>query len=134
MTKYITIVVIFISSLSYSQTNLETILKSSEILVNGLSFLKKDKADSTSQTDSKKVESVCVKNRLSQKITFILTGKDEEDNIVKKEMVIQQDGKECCFEIPKGIYTYEIVLANKEIYKKGEYKFYDEITITVKSE
>ena len=45
---------------------------------------------------------------------------------------IQKDGKECVFELPKGIYTYEIVLANKEVYKKGEYKFNEEITITVK--
>ena len=53
---------------------------------------------------------------------------------MKKELVIQKDGKECAFEVPKGIFTYEIVLANKEIYKKGEYKFNEEITITVKEE
>ncbi|WP_165764403.1 hypothetical protein [Flavobacterium aurantiibacter] len=47
-------------------------------------------------------------------------------------MVIQKDGKECVFEVPKGIYTYEIVLPNKEIYKRGEYKFNEEVTITVK--
>ena len=32
------------------------------------------------------------------------------------------------------IYTYEIDLSNKEVYKKGEYKFNEEITITVKDE
>lgn len=47
-------------------------------------------------------------------------------------MVIQKDGKEFVFELPKGTYTYEIVLANKEIYKKGEYKFNEEITIIIK--
>jgi hypothetical protein len=61
-----------------------------------------------------------------------ISGKDAEDNNVKKEMVIQKDGKECVFELLKGIYTYEIVLSNKEVYKKGEYKFNEEITITVK--
>jgi hypothetical protein len=61
-------------------------------------------------------------------------GKNQEGDDVKKELVIPKDGKECLLELPKGIYTYEIVLANKEIYKKGEYKFDDEIIITVKEE
>ena len=102
-----------------------------EIIVNGLSFLKKDKSE-VKETNSKLIESVCIKNKLTDKITFIISGKDAEDNNVKKEMVIQKDGKECVFELLKGIYTYEIVLSNKEVYKKGEYKFNEEITITVK--
>ena len=53
---------------------------------------------------------------------------------MKKELVIQKDGKECFLELPKGIYTYEIILSNKEVFKKGEYKIEDEITITVKQE
>ena len=63
-----------------------------------------------------------------------MIGKDEEGNTVKKELVIQKEGKECVFEIPKGIYTYEIILANKETFKKGEYKFNEDIIITVKQE
>lgn len=120
-------------NLNFAQSDVDKILKGGEIIINGLSFLKKDKSE-VKENNSKVIESICVKNKLSEKITFIITGKDENDNSVKKEMVIQNDGKECVFEIPKGIYTYEIVLANKEIYKKGEYKFNDEITITVKPE
>ena len=116
---------------SYSQSDVDKILKGGEIIVNGLSFLKKDKSE-VKENNSKVIESVCIKNKLTDKITFIIVGKDEEDNTIKKEMVIQKDGKECVFELPKGIYTYEIVLANKEVYKKGEYKFNEEITITVK--
>lgn len=74
------------------------------------------------------------KNKLAEKITVKFSGKDESGEAVNKELVIQNDGKECIFEIPKGIYTYEIVLPNKEIYQKGEYKFEDEITITVKKD
>jgi hypothetical protein len=122
----------FITSFSmFSQSDVEKILKGGEIIVNGLSFLKKDKSE-VKENNSKIIESVCIKNKLTDKITFIIVGKDEEDNTIKKEMVIQKDGKECVFELPKGIYTYEIVLANKEVYKKGEYKFNEEITITVK--
>ena len=122
---------IFFFNISFSQSDVDKILKGGEIIVNGLSFLKKDKSEAK-ETNSKVIESVCIKNKLTDKITFIIVGKDEEDNIIKKEMVIQKDGKECVFELPKGIYTYEIVLANKEVYKKGEYKFNEEITITVK--
>jgi len=118
-------------NISFSQSDIDKILKGGEIIVNGLSFLKKDKSE-VKETNSKLIESVCIKNKLTDKITFSLIGKDEEANTIKKELVIQKEGKECVFELPKGIYTYEIVLANKEVYKKGEYKFNEEITITVK--
>lgn len=125
---------LFLISLNcMAQSDIENVLKGGEILVNGLSFLKNNKSE-TKTTNSKVIESVCIKNKLTDKITFKIVGKDDEDNDVKKELVIQKDGKECVFELPKGIYTYEIVLSNKEIYKKGEYKFNEEITITVKEE
>lgn len=124
---------LLIPTINYSQSDVDKILKGGEIIINGLSFLKKDKSE-VKENNSKIIESICIKNKLTDKITFSIVGKDEEDNTIKKEMVIQKDGKECVFDIPKGIYTYEIVLANKEIYKKGEYKFNDEITITVKPE
>ena len=131
----IILILIFTNSFffSYSQSDVDKILKGGEIIVNGLSFLNKDKSE-VKENNSKVIESVCIKNKLTDKITFIIVGKDEEDNTIKKEMVIQKDGKECVFELPKGIYTYEIVLANKEVYKKGEYKFNEEITITVKQD
>ncbi len=122
---------LLIFNISFSQSDFDKILKGGEIIVNGLSFLKKDKSEAK-ETNSKVVESVCIKNKLTDKISFIISGKDAEDNTIKKEMVIQKEGKECVFELPKGIYTYEIVLPNKEVFKKGEYKFNEEITITEK--
>ena len=132
--KFIIIIFCFNSINSYCQSDIDKVLKGGEIIVNGLSFLKGNKSNLTPTSNSKVVESVCIKNKLTDKIIFSLVGKDEEGNTIKKELVIQKDGKECVFELPKGIYTYEIVLANKEVYKKGEYKFNEEITITVKEE
>ena len=133
MKTLILIPVLLFFSFSNAQSDVDKILKGGEIIINGLSFLKKEKTE-TKETNTKIIESVCVKNKLSEKITYIMIGKDEEGNTVRKELVIQKEGKECVFEIPKGIYTYEIILANKETFKKGEYKFNEHIIITVKQE
>jgi hypothetical protein len=98
---------------TYSQSDLDRILKGGEIIVNGLSFLKKDKTEFKTTANTKVIESLCLKNKMNHKITFKFEGKDAEDNTIKNELVIPKDGKECCLEISKGIYTYEIVLANK---------------------
>lgn len=116
----------------FSQSDLEKTIKAGEVLVNGLSIFKSNKSQKVN--NSKTIENVCVKNKLTDKITFNLTRKDEEGNTIKKDLVIPKDGKECLLELPKGIYTYEIVLPNNEVFKKGEYKFIEEITITVKDD
>jgi hypothetical protein len=128
--KIILIFILIISFNSFAQSDIEKLLKGGEIIVNGLSFIKGNKP----KTDSKTIESICIKNKLSDKITFKLIGKDDDGNDVKKELVVQKDGKECVFDLPKGVWAYEIDLANKEVYKKGEYKLDDEITITVKDD
>ena len=117
---------------THAQSDLQTALKGGELLLSGLSIFKVAKSEGKS--DSKVIESVCVKNKLVDKITFRIVGKNEEGNDVKKELVVQKDGKECLYILSKGIYTYEVVLPNKEIYKKGEYKFEEEVVITIKEE
>ncbi len=130
MSKYIFIFFI-IPLFSFSQSDFEKTIQAGGIIINGLSFLKNNKP---SQNTNKMVLVLCVKNKLEEKITFKIIGKDLEDNEVKKDLVIQNDGKECFLEIPKGIYTYEVILSNKETFKKGEYKFDDDITVTIKKE
>lgn len=123
------------TTFTYSQSTLETVVKGGELLATGLTIFKAARSDAAPKTvNNKVVATVCVKNKLLEKIAVKFTGKDEDGVVVTKEMVIPNDGKECIFEIPKGIYTYEVVLPNKEIYQKGEYKFEEEITITVKKE
>ena len=123
---------LFICQILFSQADINTVIKGGELLLSGLSVLKISK--SNAKKNSKVIESVCVKNKLTDRITFRIEGKNEEEEEVKRELVIPKDGKECLFVLPKGIYTYEIVMTNKEIYKKGEYKFEDEVVITVKDE
>ncbi|MCZ8090247.1 hypothetical protein [Flavobacterium sp.] len=126
------IFILFFSHFAFSQSDLQTAIKGGELLLSGLSIFKVSK--SGAKTDSKIIESVCVKNKLVDKITFRLVGKNEEGDEIKKELVVQKDGKECLFELSKGIYTYEVVLPNKEIYKKGEYKFNEDVVITIKDD
>ncbi len=119
-------------AMSFAQSDLQNVLKGGELLLSGLTIFKVAKSDGKS--DSKIIESVCVKNKLVDKITFRIVGKNEEGDDIKKELVIQKDGKECLFVLPKGIYTYEVVLPNKDIYKKGEYKFDEDVVITIKDD
>ena len=131
ITKTLTLVFVLLSFICKAQSDLQTALKGGEILLSGLSIFKTTKGG---KSESKIIESVCVKNKLVDKITFRIVGKNEEGDEIKKELVIQKDGKECLFILPKGIYTYEVVLPNKDIYKKGEYKFDEEVVITIKDD
>lgn len=114
------ILIIFLSYNSFSQSDLQTVLKVGELLLSGLTIFKTNKG--SVNKDSKVIESVCVKNKLVDKITFRIVGKNEKGDEIKKELVIQKDGKECLFVLPKGIY------------KKGEYKFDEEVVITIKDD
>lgn len=80
--------------------------------------------------DAKTVESFCFKNKMDEKITVKLAGRVEDEDI-KKELVIQKDSKECTYNLPKGIYTYEVLLASKDTYKKGEYEVKEETLMTI---
>ena len=130
--KQLSFLLLFFSQVIQAQT-LETIIKGGELLVTGVSIFKTTKLTESKEkaVNSKFVATVCVKNKLAEKITVKFDGKDSEGIKVTKELVVQNDGKECVFEIPKGIYTYEIILSTKEVFKKGEYKFEEEITILV---
>ena len=133
MFKVIIITIAFILPLQiYAQSDLQNAIKGGELLLSGLSIFKVSKSDE--KGNSKVIESLCVKNKLTDKITFKLVGKNDEGDEIKRELVIPKDGKECLLLIPKGIYTYEIILANKEVYKKGEYKFDEDIVMTIKQE
>lgn len=131
MKKYI-MAIMFLPMSLFAQSDLSNVLKAGEVMLGGFSIFKAAKSDTNK--DSKVVSSVCIKNKLAEKINFKMVGKDEEGNEVKKEMVIQNDGKECVFNVLKGIYTYEVTLANKDVYKKGEYKFDDDVVITIKKD
>ena len=130
--KALIVTFLFLPVMSFAQADLSNVIKGGELILSGLSIFKVAKSDGKS--DSKTIKSLCVKNKLTQKITFRIMGKNAEGEDVKKELVIPKDGKECLLELLKGIYTYEIELSNREIYKKGEYKFDEEIIITVKEE
>jgi hypothetical protein len=122
----------FVLFSAYPQSTLENTIRAGQVVLSGFSILRsaKKEPDKTNPL----IASVCVKNKLQEKITFRLDGADQKGIEVTKELVVQNDGKECVFNIPKGIYTYEVVLSNKEIYKKGEYRFEEDVIITIKKE
>ena len=123
----ITILLYLLTLSAYSQSNVDKLIKGGELLVTGLTILKdKDKHLANGMVK------VCVKNKQQDKITISITGKDSSGVAVNKSLIIPKDGKECFLELPSGIYTYEIVLPNKDVLKRGEYRFDDNMTVTVK--
>lgn len=132
MKNLILVAIFLLQGTLFAQTDIANVLKAGEVVLGGFSIFKS--SQSGTKKDSKLVSSVCIKNKLNEKIIFKMIGKDEQGIEIKKEMVIQNDGKECVFDVPKGIYNYEVTLLNKDIYKKGEYKFDDDVVITIKKE
>lgn len=99
------------------------------ILVQGYMALKGNGAKHV-DPNAKTVDSFCFKNKMDEKIIIKLLGKIEDEEI-KKELVIQKDEKECTYNLPKGIYTYEVLLSSKDTYQKGEYKISEETLMTI---
>ena len=130
MKSVIFIISFLVSSNLHAQSDLHTILKGSELILTGLTVLKVARSDA--MQDTKIIDKLCIKNKLNETIIWRISGKDLAGADLIKEIIIPKEGKECLYALPKGIYTYEIELANKEIYKKGEYKFDKETTITIK--
>jgi hypothetical protein len=114
--------------MSFSQGDSINLIRGGELLFGGLITIFSPKAKTT---NSLTVESVCIKNKLEDKITFILTRQTEEGDEIRKELVIQKSSKEYFYELPKGVYTYEVQLANAEVFKKGEYRFMDKSTFVI---
>ena len=124
------ILALLLPALTYAQSDIETVIRGSEILLTGLTAIKLAKADPYDKT----VANVCVKNKLEDKITFTLCGNTEDGDTINKELVIAKGGKECLFKLPKGIYTYVVALSDGIVYKKGEYDLQSGETIVVKNE
>ena len=115
----------------FSQGDVGNVLKGGELLLSGISIFKSKRGN---DIDSDVIESVCIKNKMVTKITYRIAGKSDNGVDVKKELVIQKDNKECFVELPKGTYSYEVELPGKELYRKGEYKFDDDVVITIKQD
>ncbi|NNT72214.1 hypothetical protein HKT18_08320 [Flavobacterium sp. IMCC34852] len=129
--KSVLIVFLAMPIMSNAQSDLTAIVRGGEILVGGLITIF---SSSKTNPNSTIVESVCIKNKMTDKVTLIITRQTEEGDEIKKELVIQKDSKECFYDLPKGVYTYEILLSNEEIYKKGEYRFKDKVLITLRED
>ena len=124
------VLALLIPAMSFGQSDLETAIRGSEILLTSLTAWKMAKSD----PNAKIIGNVCVKNKLDSGITFTVTGKDDDDEEITKELVIAKGSKECIFNLPKGIYTYVVLLPDETVYKKGEYKIDGEMTIVIKGE
>src|SRR5690349_6985797 len=86
--KSVLAVLLVLPMMSNAQSDLTAIVKGSEILVGGLITIF---SSSKKNVNSTTVESVCIKNKMNDKITLILTRQTEEGDEIKKELIIQKD-------------------------------------------
>ncbi|WP_333600456.1 hypothetical protein [Flavobacterium sp.] len=127
--KSVLVVLLVLPTMAVAQSDTINLIRGGELLFGGLiTIFTSDKPEKANSTI---VESVCVKNKLTDKITFIITRQTEDGDEIRKELVIQKDSKEYFFELPKGVYTYEVILANNTVFKKGECRFVDKATLTI---
>lgn len=110
-------------------TNLDKGIAIGNILVQGYMALRGN-GTKTVDPNAKTIESFCFKNKMDEKITVKLNGKIEDETI-NKELVIQKNEKECTYNLPKGIYTYEVLLTSKDVFQKGEYRVSEETLMTI---
>ncbi|KQS94044.1 hypothetical protein [Chryseobacterium sp. Leaf394] len=100
------------------------------LLIQGYQAIKGSSTKKAPDPNSKTVDSFCFKNKMEEKIFIKLSAKVEDESIAK-DLVIQKDGKECTYNLPKAVYQYEIQLSSKDVYKKGEYNVMEETLMTI---
>lgn len=126
------ILLVLCPMLTFSQSDTLNLIRGGELLFGGLITI--FSASKQKNANSVYLESVCIKNKLQEKITFIIMRQTEDGDEIRKELIIQKDSKEYFYELPKGVYTYEVRLSNDEIFKKGEYRFAEKSTLVVNGE
>ena len=109
-------IVFLLPMMSFAQSDLQTILKGGELLLGGLSIFKVAKSDTKS--DSKIIESVCVKNKLVDKITFRIVGKNEEGDEIKKNSLSKKTVKNVSLYYPKAFIPTKLYYPTKKFTKK----------------
>lgn len=88
--KTLLAIIILMAKMSFAQSDFQTAIKGGELLLRDLTIFEVAKSSSSAK-HSKVIESVCVKNKLLDKITFRIVGKNENGDDVKKELIIQKD-------------------------------------------
>jgi len=120
---------LLLPTIAAAQSDTINLIRGGELLFGGLITI--FSSDKPEKENSTLVESICVKNKLTDKITFVIYRQTEDGDEIRKELVIQKDSKEFFFELPKGVYTYEVILANNTVFKKGECRFVDKAALTI---
>ncbi|WP_293889766.1 hypothetical protein [Flavobacterium sp.] len=126
--KSVVMLLLLCPIMAFPQSDISNAIKGGELLFGGLITIFSSKPKNVNSTV---VESVCIKNKLEDKITFIISRQTEDGDEIRKELVIQKGSKEYFYELPKGVYTYEVVLTNNSIFKKGECRFANKSTMIV---
>lgn len=120
---------LFISQILFSQSDVTNVIMGGQLLLKGITELQSSRA---AKKGSNVLESYCVKNKLEYQIIYRIMRKQEDGSEFVKELIIPGDGKECLFTLPKGIYNFEILYKNNEVFNKGECLIDSDQTLIIK--
>ena len=107
----------------------DRIIESGNLIIEILKVINGNETDKTRLTNSKEQDcagknftNVCFVNRSSQ---IIIVGMKRKDTEQEHELFINNNGKECCYRIKPGVYTYTIEqkvdgLPENKLIRKGE--------------
>jgi hypothetical protein len=135
MKKLFVIIAALHSGVSFPQSDFQKVINAGGLILTGISIIRGQKAEipkQEQQPETPYLSELCFKNKLEEKITIRLTGKDQEGNVLTREVIVLRDGKECLYEIAKGVWDYEIVTGEDSVYRKGQYRLRDQTVITIR--
>ena len=107
----------------------DRIIEGGNLIIEILKVITNNESDKTKETRSQETDcatknftNICFVNRSSHIIIVRLRKKDNEQ---EQELFIADNGKECCYRITPGVYSYSIEqktdgLAEQKLIRKGE--------------
>jgi hypothetical protein len=118
--RHLWIVLLFFPNLVFAQakTTAEQAVEGGKLLVELIKVLNPEKGKAANQDCKGRHADFCVINNTQNALTVTITSRTTEE---KRELVITTETRECCLQVPIGVWTYAIRISGSiELMRKGD--------------